>query len=151
MGPPRCTGPGNGLLCKFHPSSKGAKAVAKSEGKCVVCSPTYMQHMCSTGQLRGCLQHHLRRIRSLDAGIGDEAIRQVPTAWRMAIATGCLREGQALTPQMQAIIGAEADETNEPAEGLPELCDSSSDTGAGRQAIKSKRSRLNLVSNILVL
>ena len=53
---------------------------------CVVCSPAQLETMCSTGQRRGCLVHHLRRIRQLDAAAADAALRRVPVEWRATIA-----------------------------------------------------------------
>jgi hypothetical protein len=89
MGPRRCKGSEHDGIpqpCIFHPTLCRAKGYAKKDGKCVVCSPEQMVHMCSTAQLRGCLVHHLRRIREMDVRVCDEAISQVPLENRMRVA-----------------------------------------------------------------
>ena len=94
MPPAKCSGyVQNGVTqeCIFNPQKQRAKALAKAEGQCVVCNVGHMAHMCATGQLRGCLMHHLRRMRELDASVFDVAMGRVPVAWRMHVARGRLR------------------------------------------------------------
>jgi hypothetical protein len=100
MGPRRCSGytdsAGIAHACQFHPTKKGGKAQGKEDGRCVVCSPTNMARACSNGQLRGCLMHHLRRLKELDVPILTDAVARIPIEWRMVIIRGVYGEGAML-------------------------------------------------------
>ena len=88
MGPQRCAGfDDNGCIvkCAYNPEVKGAKAIAKRDGRCMVCSPSLMAEMCSTVHKRCILIYHLKRIRTLDAQLFQEAIRRTPAEWQQTV------------------------------------------------------------------
>ena len=89
MSPQRCCGyteAGVSYGCRFNPMSKGGKAVAQKNGQCMVCSPSLMEHMCSSGLLRGNLVYHLSRIRNLCPDVFQDALRRVPLEWQCVLA-----------------------------------------------------------------
>jgi len=89
MGPQRCSGyteAGISYGCRFNPASKGGKAIAKKNGQCMVCSPSLMGHMCSSGLLRGSLIYHLSRIRNQCPDLFQDALRRVPLEWQCVVA-----------------------------------------------------------------
>ena len=101
FGPRRCNGfeqDGQTVECIFHPTQRGAKALAKKDGKCVVCNQQLMADACASGQRRGCLIHHLKRIRDVHAAAFNKAMRRVPAEWRMNIATKICGEDWELPP-----------------------------------------------------
>ena len=84
MPPPACRG-FDGVVCNFHPLRNGQQAIAKEDGRCVVCNPAMLQRACEHGQRRGCLVHHLRKILLLSGPIFDSALARVPEKWREEI------------------------------------------------------------------
>ena len=100
MGPQRCCGyteAGVSYGCCFNPMSKGGKAIAKKNGQCMVCSPSLMEHMCSSGLLRGNLIYHLSRIRKLCPDIFRDALRRAPSEWQCVLAPGLPKKHQFVT------------------------------------------------------
>ena len=53
--------------------------LVRENGRCMLCDKTEMIRMCSTGHLRGCVVHHLSKLKNLDEDVYKCALERVPS------------------------------------------------------------------------